>query len=118
MNKNNMKYIITESQSAFIKRRLNESEDKPMKKFNRDFSSDKGEYGESIEKIALQYFKNPNDVCDIICLKSSDNEHLGEYILLVLMPYSINGERLEKYIKNFIPVNITVLITTSNTCKD
>jgi hypothetical protein len=114
-----MKYIITESQSAFIKRRLNEFEYKPMKKFNRDSNPDKGKYGEMIEKVALSYINNPDDVCDIICVKIPNEEHTENYILLILMPYSISETKLQNYIENFIPtINIMVSIGTSNTCKD
>ena len=114
-----MKYIITESQSAFIKRTLNESENKPMKKFNRDSNPDKGKYGEMIEKVALSYFNNPDDVCDILCIQIPNEEYTEKYILLILMPYSMSEKKLQKYIENFIPtINITVLITTSNTCRD
>ena len=119
MNKNNMKYIITESQSAFIKRRLNESEDKPMKKFNRDSNPDKGKYGEMIEKIALSYFNKPDDVCDILCTQIPNEKYTEEYILLILMSYSMSEKKLQEYIKNFIPtLNIIVIIVPSNTCKD
>jgi hypothetical protein len=114
-----MKYIITELQSAFIKRRLNESDDKPMNKFNRDSNPDKGKYGEMIEKIALSYFNNPDDVCDILCIQIPNEKYDEEYILLILMSYSISEKKLKEYIKNFIPtINIMVSITPSNTCKD
>ena len=115
----NMKYIITELQSAFIKRRLKESDDKPMKKFNRDSNPNKGKYGEMIEKIALSYFNNPDDVCDILCTQIPNAKYTEEYILLILMSYSMSEKKLQEYIENFIPtLNIMVIIIPSNTCKD
>jgi len=98
---------------------LNESEDKPMKKFNRDKNPDQGKYGKMIEKIALSYFRNPDDVCDLICIKTSPNQTgLGEYILLVLMSYSMSETKLSEYIKNFVPVDLMVMINTNYHCKD
>jgi len=98
---------------------LNESEDKPMKKFNRDNNPDKGKYGKLIEEIALSYFRNPDDVCDIICIKTTQNQTgLGDYILLVLMSYSMSETKLSEYIKGFVPVDVMVLINTSYHCKD
>ena len=93
---------------------LNESEEKPMKKFNRDSNPDQGKYGKLIEDIALSYFENSDDVCDIICIKTN----LDEYILLVLMSYSMNETKLSSYIKSFLPINIIVMIHTSRHCKD
>jgi hypothetical protein len=98
---------------------LNESENKPMKKFNRDNNPDKGKYGKLIEDIAYSYFKNPDDVCDIICIKTGpSHEGLGEYILLVLMSYSMSETKLSEYIKGFVPIDVMVLIQTSYHCKD
>jgi hypothetical protein len=98
---------------------VKESEDKPMKKFNRDNNPDKGKYGKLIEEIALSYFKNPDDVCDIICIKTGPNQTgLGDYILLVLMSYSMSETKLSEYIKGFVPIDVMVLINTSYHCKD
>lgn len=98
---------------------LNESEDKPMKKFNRDSNPNKGKYGEMIEKIALSYFNNPDDVCDILCTQIPNAKYTEEYILLILMSYSTSEKKLKEYIENFIPtLNIMVIIVPSNTCKD
>jgi hypothetical protein len=98
---------------------VKESEDKPMKKFNRDNNPDKGKYGKLIEDIALSYFRNPDDVCDIICIKTGPtHEGLGDYILLVLMSYSMSETKLSEYIKGFVPIDVMVLINTSYHCKD
>lgn len=93
---------------------VKESEEKPMKKFNRDSNPDQGKYGKLIEDIALSYFENSDDVCDIICIKIN----LDEYLLLVLMSYSMNETKLSSYIKSFLPINIIVMIHTSRHCKD
>ena len=97
---------------------LNESEDKPMKRFNRSHNPDQGKYGKKIEAIAMSYFSSPNDVCDLICIKLPEEKGLGEYALLVLMPYTMYEKGLENYIKSFIPVDIMVMINTSYHCKD
>ena len=125
-----MKYIITESQINILKKRvglttykvkphINESDDKPMNKFNRDSNPDKGKYGEMIEKVALSYFNKPDDVCDILCTQIPNEKYTEEYILLILMSYSMSEKKLQEYIENFIPtLNIMVIIVPSNTCKD
>lgn len=98
---------------------VKESEEKPMKKFNRSNNPDKGKYGKLIEDIALSYFRNPDDVCDIICIKTTQNQTgLGEYILLVLMQYSMSETKLSEYIKGFVPIDVMVMINTSYHCKD
>jgi len=72
-----------------------------------------------IEKNALSYFRNNDDVCDLICIKTSPNQTgLGEYILLVLMSYSMSETKLSEYIKNFVPVDLMVMINTNYHCKD
>lgn len=98
---------------------VNESEDKPMKKFNRSSNPDKGKYGKLIEDIAYSYFKSPDDVCDLICIKTNKNQTgLGEYILLVLMPHSMSETKLSEHIKSFLPIDVMVLIQASYHCKD
>lgn len=126
---NSLTYEITDDVKSFFPdfefkcyhhfgKGINESEDKPMKKFSRDSNPDPGKYGEMIEKIALSYFRNPDDVCDILCIKSPNDKDLGEYILLILMSYSMSETKLTEYIKNFVPVDIMVLINTNYHCKD
>jgi len=71
--------------------------------------------------IADNYFNEliPKDVCDLICIKTSPNQTgLGEYILLVLMSYSMSETKLSEYIKNFVPVDLMVMINTNYHCKD
>jgi hypothetical protein len=127
---NSLRYEITDDSKSFFPdfkfscyhhfgKGINESEDKPMKKFNRDSNPNPGKYGKMIEKIALSYFRNPDDVCDLICIKTTPNQTgLGEYILLVLMSYSMTETKLTEYIKNFVPVDLMVMINTNYHCKD
>ena len=81
-----------------------------MKTFNRNTNIDQGKHGESIERIALQYFKHPDHICDLLCLKDRDG-----YILLVLSTRFFDNEKLESYINQFVPLNIIVL---SHKCTD
>jgi hypothetical protein len=76
-----------------------------MKTFNRNKNIDQGKHGELIERIALQYFKHPDHICDLLCFKDSEDG----YILLVLSTRSFDEQKLESYINQFVPFNIIVL---------
>jgi hypothetical protein len=97
---------------------LNESTypDKPMKKFNRENNPDSGKYGKMIERLTYQYFSDIKEsVCDVICIKNNQDD---SYILLVLLDHSRSEVGLQKYLDNFMPIDIMVLINTSYHCKD
>lgn len=127
---NSLKYEITDEAKSFFPdfkfecyhhfgSGINESEDKSMKKFNRSHNPNKGKYGESIEKLAISYFNNPNTICDILCVHVPNAKYYDEYILMILMPYSIDESKLQDYIKKFMPgIDVMVLVNTTHNCKD
>ena len=98
-----MKYIITEQQLTTV-----------TKKFNKE-KADRGELGHAIEEMAKHFFKGP--ICDIIALKVNKSE----YVLLILTPRYYNDtvkSKLYTNLKNFLGVDVMVLINHSQDCDD
>jgi hypothetical protein len=124
---NRLRYEITDDVEAFFPdfkfscyhhfgKGINESmySDKPMKKFNRENNPDSGKYGKMIERLTYQYFSdNKKSVCDVICIKNNQDD---SYILLVLLDHSRSEVGLQRYLENFIPIDIIVLFNTSFGC--
>jgi hypothetical protein len=99
-----MKYIITEQQLRTA-----------TKKFNKE-NIDRGQLGQIMEELVLNFFKSP--VCDVAAIKIPE---LDEYIVLVLTPTyhsNLTEHKLANYIKNFIGVKLTVLLNQSDNCTE
>lgn len=81
-----------------------------IKKFKKE-AVNKGKFSELLEELAISYLGKEN-VCDIVAIYAEDT-----YIILVL--YNGNtgnylNEKLEVYLKSYIPVELFAIITNTN----
>lgn len=93
-----MKYIITESQ---------------IKKFNKE-NINQGKYGKDIDKLVLSYLDS-DSICDMVTINVDDM-----YTTLILYngPSPLRLEtKLMKFIQEFIPARIFVMVTDTE-CRD
>ena len=89
-----MKYIITESQ---------------IKKFNKE-NINQGKYGKDIDRLVLSYLDS-NSVCDVITINIEDGDMYSTLILYNGPSPLRLPTKLERFIKEFIPVKIFVMVT-------
>lgn len=92
-----MEYIISETQ---------------IKKFKKE-NLNKGKYGDGIERL-ISYYIDPSLICDVAVFQTEHDESM--YVALILFngysAYNLSG-KLEKFINNFLPVKLMVLINES-----
>ena len=95
-----MKYIITESQ---------------IKKFNKE-NINQGKYGKDIDRLVLSYLDS-NSVCDVITINIEDGD-MYSTLILYNGPSPLRLEtKLMKFIQEFIPARVFVMVTDTE-CRD
>jgi hypothetical protein len=96
-----MKLLISETS---VKRFLNKE------KYN------KGKLGDSIEKLAILYFRDPSIICDTVCIYSNN-----QYMLIIMTNQYLEYDfetKLRLFIKKFIDVSLFVLVNVVDGCND
>lgn len=93
-----MKFIVTESQ---------------IRKFNKE-NLNKGKFGDAIEQIILTYLE-PSSICDMAVFQSENDKdfYIGLIIFNGPSRYDLSG-KLEKFVKQFIPLNIMIMVSDAD----
>jgi len=93
-----MKYIITESQ---------------IKKFNKE-NINQGKYGKDIDRLVLSYLDS-DSICDMVTINVDD---MYSTLILYNGPSPLRLEtKLMKFIQEFIPARVFVMVTDTE-CRD